>query len=127
MPKEPKTMTAKEQLDLVLKHIETTKMEDVTSLEVEEYTPFASYYVLATCTNIRNLGAMAEDIEAFFEDNGIEVVGKDGVPESGWIIIQGGDVAVHLFLAVNRNEINLEGFIEQLAKKSHKIYPKSVK
>ena len=120
-------LTAKQQLDLVLKHIETTKMENVLSLDVEEYTPFACYYVIATCTNMRNLGAMADDIEEFFESVGLEVVGKDGVPESGWIIIQGGDVAVHLFLDVNRKEINLEGFIKQLTRKSDKIYQKSAK
>lgn len=112
----------KTTLEELLKHLETTKVTDVTYLNVEEYTPFASHYVLVTCDNIRFLAAMADDVEEFFEGHGVEITGKDGVAESGWMIVQGGEVCVHLFLPVNRKEINLEGFMNELAKRTTKLY-----
>ncbi|MBQ2069526.1 MAG: ribosome silencing factor [Bacilli bacterium] len=112
--------TIEETLEIAKKVLDEHKGEDITEINVEEYTPFATYYLLATCMNPRQLNAMSDYLEEAFEKNGIDINGKDGEPESGWMIIQGGEVVVHLFLEVNRKEIDLEGFMVDLAKKSEK-------
>ncbi|MCR5079191.1 MAG: ribosome silencing factor [Bacilli bacterium] len=118
MNKEEKTI--EETLELAKKVLDEHKGENITEINVEDYTPFATYYLLATCLNPRQLSAMRDYLEEAFESNGIEITGKDGEPESGWMIIQGGEVAVHLFLAVNRKEIDLEGFMVEMAQKVEK-------
>ena len=108
------------ELKVALDCLGEHKVSDVSYLDVAEYTPFASYYVLATCMNPRQLEAMAGHLEEAFEKNKIEVFAKEGIPDSGWVIVQGGDIIVHLFLDVNRKEIDLEGLIVDMAKRSEK-------
>ena len=102
-------------LQVAMHCLDEHKASDISYLDVSEYTPFALYYVLATCMNIRQLGAMVEHLEDEFAKNDIEVLAKDGIPDSGWMIIQGGDVIVHLFLDVNRKEVDIEGLIMDMA------------
>lgn len=99
--------------DEVAKILDDHKAFDIKIYEVGDLTPFASYYVVATVLNIRALGALADIVEEEFEKNGMVVVGKDGTPESGWIVISGDDITVQLFLDYQREEYALDDFIEK--------------
>lgn len=101
------------ELELAKKVLEDHKAEDIAVVDVEGFSPFSSYYVLATATNVRHLGALSENLEEEFEKAGFTEIKKDGIPESGWMIVEAGEVIVHLFLDVNRKEINLEGLLEK--------------
>ncbi len=101
------------ELELAKKVLEDHKAEDIAVVDVEGFSPFSSYYVLATATNVRHLGALSENLEEEFEKAGFTEIKKDGIPESGWMIVEAGEVVVHLFLDVNRKEINLEGLLEK--------------
>ncbi len=101
------------ELEIAKKVLEDHKAEDVAVVDVEGFSPFSSYYLLSTATNIRQLGALSEAIEEEFEKAGYEDIKKDGIPESGWMIVEAGEVVVHIFLDVNRKEINLEGLLEK--------------
>ena len=52
-----------------------------------------------------------------FENNGIDVPVSEGNPESGWVIVQGGEVICQLFLAANRKEIGLADLLRTLGAK----------
>ena len=101
------------ELEVAVKTLDEHKAIDIQTIDVEGFSPFANYYVLATCLNIRQLGAVAEQLEEAFEKEGFEEIRKDGTPESGWIIVEAGEVVVHLFLDVNRKEVDLEGLLEK--------------
>lgn len=101
------------ELALAKKVLEDHKAEDVAVVDVEGFSPFSSYYVLASATNIRHLGALSESLEEEFEKSGFADIKKDGNPESGWMIVEAGEIVVHLFLDVNRKEIDLEGLLQK--------------
>ncbi len=113
------------ELEVAVKTLDEHKAEDIKELYVADHTPFATYYVLATCMNPRQLNAMSEHLEDEFEKAGINVSVKEGEPDSGWMIIQGGEVIVHLFLDVTRKEIALDALIEKLESKTRKSSEKS--
>lgn len=113
------------ELEVAVKTLDEHKAEDIKELYVADHTPFATYYVLATCMNPRQLNAMSEHLEDEFEKAGINVSVKEGEPDSGWMIIQGGEVIVHLFLDVTRKEIALDALIEKLESKTRKASEKS--
>ncbi|MGN1076096.1 MAG: RsfS/YbeB/iojap family protein [Candidatus Enteromonas sp.] len=102
------------ELDLSVHCLEEHKAEGVEVIDVSGFSPFASYYVLATAPNPRALGALKDHLCEAFESNGIDVPVSEGKPESGWIIVQGGEVICQLFLAPNRKEIGLADLLKQL-------------
>ncbi len=102
------------ELSLAVNCLEEHKAEGVEVIDVSGFSPFASYYVLATAPNPRALGALKDHLEEVFDSNGIGVPVSEGKPESGWIIVQGGEVICQLFLAPNRKEIDLAGLLKQL-------------
>lgn len=102
------------ELNLSVHCLEEHKAEGVEVIDVSGFSPFASYYVLATAPNPRALGALKDHLCEAYESNGIDVPVSEGKPESGWIIVQGGEVICQLFLAPNRKEIGLADLLKQL-------------
>ena len=104
------------ELEIAKHCLDEHKAIDIEAIEVGEISPFASYYLLATAPNVRALGAYAELLEDAFEKGGVEVTLKEGTPDSGWMIVEAGEVIVHIFLDVNRKEFGLEQLVSSLTK-----------
>ncbi|MBE6126933.1 MAG: ribosome silencing factor [Erysipelotrichaceae bacterium] len=111
-------MDAKNELKLILDALGEHKVEDVTSIDVHETSPFASYVIIGTCGNPRMLGAIQGHLEDALEKGGVPVTVKEGEPDSGWVIVQGEEVIVHLMLPGNRRMVDLESLLEKIAKKA---------
>ena len=112
------TNEAKKELDILLKRLGESKAEDVVSIDVSSSSPFMSYVIIATCNNTRFLGALQGELEDCLYDHNIDVTVKEGEPDSGWVIIQGDEVLVHLMLPSNRRMLNLEELLERLNKRN---------
>ena len=110
-------MTAKEELQCLISCLEEHKAEDIVDIDVSESSPFASHVLIATCPNPRALGAIQGHLEDLLVEKGIEVAVKEGEPDSGWVIIQGQEVIVHLLLSGNRRMLDLETLLEQVNRK----------
>ncbi|MCR5490522.1 MAG: ribosome silencing factor [Bacilli bacterium] len=110
-----------EEVKVATSTLDEHKAEDIKVIDVSSHSPFVSYYVLATCSNIRALGAMADILEEAFDNAGFQVSTKEGEPESGWMIVEAGEVLVHIFLDVNRREINLEQLMDEINAKHRKL------
>ena len=108
---------AKRELDILLKRLEETKAEDVVHIDVSASSPFMTYVILVTCNNTRFLGALQNELEETLYKNDIPVSVKEGEPDSGWVIIQGQEVLVHILLPSNRRMLDLETLLDQLNKK----------
>lgn len=106
-------MEDKEILELAVNTLDQHKATDIITADVSRITPFASHYVLATCPNMRALGAFADALIDECEKQGIAIRGKDGEPESGWIVIDLNDVIVHLFLSWARAEVKLDELLNR--------------
>lgn len=71
---------------------------DVTVLDMREVSPMFDYFVLATGTSRRQLHAMSAEIYHQLRDEfGEERLGFEGYEESRWILLDYGDVVIHLF------------------------------
>ena len=112
MKEQPKELT------IAVNTLEEHKAENIQVIEVEDLNPFCSYYVLATAQNVRALKANFDYLEEAFFKNGIEMPVSDSEEESGWVILQGGDVIVQVFLPEMREKISLEKLIESIREKN---------
>lgn len=82
--------------------------EDVTVLDLTGLTPVTDFFVISTGKNLRHLKALARQTSAQIAKYEIETSGEEGSPESGWILVDAGDVVVHIFDARRRALYKLE-------------------
>ena len=101
-------MDSKETAKTIADVLSNKKARDVVMIDISEKSSFADYFVLATAGSERQMGTLAEEVEDKFEEIGIEPKSKDGRPETGWILVDGGDVIVNLFTEETRDKYTLE-------------------
>lgn len=93
---------------LISNFLNEKKAVDIKVIDISEKSSFADYFVNASAGSIRQLGALAKDVEDKFAECGIETKNIEGKPESGWILIDGGDVIVNLFTLDVRDKFTLD-------------------
>ncbi|HLA86349.1 MAG TPA: ribosome silencing factor [Thermoguttaceae bacterium] len=93
---------------------EANRGQDVVILDMREVTPIFDYFVVATGASRRQLHAMSEEIDHALEDElGDRRLGIEGYTESRWILLDYGDVVVHLFDAETRDYYSIESLWAQ--------------
>jgi ribosome-associated protein len=82
---------------------------DIAIIDLRELTPVFDYFVLATGSSRRQLHAVSEEIDEVLEKQfGDHRLGIEGYAESRWILLDFGDVVVHLFDEETRGYYDLE-------------------
>jgi ribosome-associated protein len=82
---------------------------DIVILDLREQTTFFDYFVLVTGTSRRQLHAISEEIDHALEDQlNDRRLGIEGYEESHWILLDYGDIVVHLFDDQTRSYYALE-------------------
>ena len=85
------------------------KALDVEILDVSGKVDYADYLVLASGTSDRHVAAIADAVEASLRKKRTTLLGIEGLPESQWVLMDFGDVVVHVFCGELRSYYDLEG------------------
>ncbi len=93
----------------IAKKIYEKKGEDLIIIDVRERFPFADYFVIASGTSERHIESLCLFIQEELSPLGIYPEGIEGYPGSRWILMDYGDVILHLFLPDVRRFYDLEG------------------
>ena len=81
---------------------------DITVLDISELSTIADVFVVCSADNVRQLNALREEVSQQLRDRGVPPRRIEGVAEAGWILIDYGDVIVHLFTEDQRRFYRLE-------------------
>jgi len=96
----------------VLKVVETSldadKAEEIVTIDLTNKTSIADFMVIATGRSSRQLAAMADHLVMKLKPHGISPVPVEGKDHGDWVLIDAGDVVVHLFRPEARAHYNLE-------------------
>ena len=84
------------------------KAKDVTVLDIRGLSVIADYFVICNGNSETQVQAIANEIKDKMGENGIEVKGMEGKDQARWILIDLGDVVVHVFHKEERDFYNLE-------------------
>ena len=103
MPPEPDAL-----VELVMASLDDDKAHDVTVIDLAGKTDFADFMVIATGTSQRHVATMAEHLREKFKSAGLGRVPVEGLEQGDWVLIDGGDVVVHIFKAEVRKFYDLE-------------------
>lgn len=94
---------------MLIETIEEKKGVDILLLDMQEQTVIADYFLLCNSTNERQLRAIAEAVREDAKSKG-DVGGAkiEGDFRSGWVLVDFGDLMVHIFSEEKRSYYNLE-------------------
>src|SRR5690606_11778057 len=84
-------------LKMVEKSLDADKAEDIVHVDLAEKSAIADFMVIATGRNTRQLAAMAQHVAAKLSKAGIKTINIEGLSQGDWVLIDGGDIIVHLF------------------------------
>lgn len=76
--------------------------------DVSHTSSLSDYYVLASATNTTQASAMADDITRSLKRHGMNFLSKEGMHGSDWILLDAGDIIIHIFLEAAREVYGLE-------------------
>lgn len=88
--------------------LDDDKAEDIVVIDVKDKGSFADYMVIASGRSDRHVGAMAEHLIEKLKASGLPSVPSEGRDRCDWVLLDGGDVIVHLFKPEVRAFYNLE-------------------
>lgn len=95
-------------LTVVEQSLDDDKAQDLVVIDLSGKSDMADYLVVASGTSSRQVGAMAEHLRANLKACGLETVGIEGLSQCDWVLVDGGDVVVHLFRPEVREFYNIE-------------------
>lgn len=84
------------------------KAEDVRLLHVSHMTIVADYFILASGRSDVHVKSLCDDIQAFFQERGKQRLRIEGYREGRWIVLDYGDLLIHLFHRQEREFYGLE-------------------
>jgi ribosome-associated protein len=86
-----------------------TKAEDVVVLDVRGLASFTDYFVIMSGRSTRHVQGLAEAIAGELHAKRVSSKNSEGLREGLWVLLDFGDVVVHVFYHENRGFYNLEG------------------
>ncbi|MDT2814095.1 ribosome silencing factor [Vagococcus carniphilus] len=95
-------------LELVVKAADSKRAEDMVALNVKEVSLLADYFVVCHGNSDKQVLAIANEVISEAQKNQVEVKRVEGKESARWILIDLGDVVVHVFHSDEREFYNLE-------------------
>ncbi len=88
--------------------LDEDKAENIVSLSLTGMTDIADYMVIANGGSRRHVGSMADHIQRKLKSTGLKTIKVEGLDNCDWVLIDAGDIIVHLFRPEVRDFYNLD-------------------
>ncbi len=95
-------------LETVLASLEDSKAENIVSIDIQGKSSLGDYMVVASGRSHRHVAAVADHLLKALKDAGLGTARVEGLAGADWVLIDSGDVIVHVFRPEVRDFYNLE-------------------
>ncbi len=99
---------SKKMVKLAYHALEEKKGEDITVIEIKDISIIADYFIIANGSNSSQVDALVDSVKETLGKEGFEPKRIEGVRSASWILMDYGDVIVHVFSKEDRLFYNLE-------------------
>ena len=101
-------LDSSQAIETVLASLEDSKAEDIVSIDIRRKSSLGDYMVVASGRSHRHVAAAAEHLIQALKDEGYGQARVEGLPSADWVLIDAGDVIVHIFRPEVREFYNIE-------------------
>ena len=101
-------MNIKELLDIVLTSLNDGKAIDIDLYDVKKLTSMSDYILIASGRSRRQVSALADKLIQTVKENKFETLGVEGKTEGEWVLVDLGDIIVHIMHPSSREYYQLE-------------------
>ena len=102
-------MNVQEKLELIVKTLDSKRGEDIQAIKVGDITILADYFVIVNGTSNTHARTLADEVEFQLSQKGVEPLRRESDTGNTWIILDYGDILVHIFSKDQRSFYNLDG------------------
>jgi ribosome-associated protein len=95
-------------MDQIIRWLDDAKAENVVSIDLKGKSSIGDFMLVATGRSDRHVGAIAEQIQRKLKEQGYGRVRVEGLEACDWVLIDAGDIIVHVFRPEVREFYNLE-------------------
>ena len=99
---------AKDMAGIAYRALDDKKAEDIRVINIEKVSVLADYFLIASGTNRNQVQAMADNVDEMLHKAGYTVKQIEGYQTANWILMDYGDIIVHIFDRENRFFYDLE-------------------
>src|SRR5205807_7474817 len=99
---------ADETLNMILSRLDDMKAEETVTIDLRGKSAFSDYMIVTSGRANRHVGAIAENVTKALKETGMKSIHVEGLPNCDWVLIDSGDVIVHVFRPEVREFYNLE-------------------
>lgn len=101
------SLSTDEIYDIVIKLLDDKKAENIVTIDLKNKSSIADKLVIASGNSTRQVGAIAESLYRELKSSGLHAA-LEGLPECNWVLVDAGDIVVHIFRPEVRAFYNLE-------------------
>jgi ribosome-associated protein len=101
-------MNVKELMELVVKTVDDKRAENIAVLDMEGISLVADYFVICHGNSEKQVQAISKELKDIALENDIQLRRMEGYDHARWVLIDLGNVVVHVFHRDDRNYYNLE-------------------
>ena len=101
-------MTVEQMVKVAYDAIDDKLGQDISIINIGKVSSLCDYFIIATASSSRQVKAIADSVQDAFTEQGIEPRAKEGYDTQTWILLDYGDIIVHVFDEENRLFYDLE-------------------
>ncbi|EKG30402.1 ribosome silencing factor [Pseudomonas avellanae] len=101
-------MSSEEVIKIAIAALEEVKGSDILTIDVRDKTSIADYMLICTGTSTRQLNALVDNVRDKVKAAGLKSLSEEGKGDSEWVLLDLGDVIVHVMMAATRQMYDLE-------------------
>jgi ribosome-associated protein len=105
---QPTEESAPQMIDVVLKSLDDAKAEQTVAIDITGKSSLSDHMVVTSGRSHRHVGAVADQVAKALREAGFGKPRVEGLPHCDWVLVDAGDVIVHIFRPEVREFYNIE-------------------
>lgn len=95
-------------VDTAVRALEDIKAKDIVVLDTQNRTSLFARMIIASADSTRQVKALANNVAVELKDAGFEITGSEGQESGEWVLVDAGDLVVHVMLPAVRDFYDIE-------------------
>lgn len=101
-------MTTQEKLEIAVRALDMKRGEDIAAIRISDLTILADYFIIVHGTSNTHVKALADEAEFKLAEKGVQPLHTEGYQSASWIVLDYGDIVIHVFVRDAREQYQLE-------------------